>query len=141
MGQFAEFLGNHPLLSAVAFVIIVLLIQDVLGASINGIKNLNPVAATGLINHEEAVVLDVREASEFSTGHILNAIHIPFSKLNDQLSKLEKHKDAHIIISCRTGARSGSACKVLKKLGYEKLYNLQGGVVAWEGANLPLTKK
>lgn len=141
MGQFFEFLGNHPLLSAIFFVLLVFLIQDLLSASLSGIRQLNAISATSLINHENAIVVDVREASEFATGHILNAVHIPFSKFTDQVGKLEKYKDVPLIISCRSGARSGSACKQLKKSGFDKLYNLQGGILAWESANLPLTKK
>lgn len=141
MGQVVEFVGNNGVLSAIFLFLLIFLAQDVLGTYFSGIQSIGPTMATGLINHEDAVVLDVREEAEFSNGHILNAIHIPFSKIQAQLKKLEKFREKPVIVSCRSGSRSNSVCKQLRKEGFEKLYNLQGGVLAWESANLPLTKK
>jgi len=141
MEQFIEFIGNNGVLAGVFLLLLVFLAHDILGAYFSGIKSIGPAVATGLINHESAVVLDVRENAEFSSGHILNAIHIPFSSIQTQLKKLEKFREKPIIVSCRSGSRSNSVCKQLRKEGFEHLYNLQGGVLAWESSNLPLTKK
>ncbi len=110
------------------------------GAS-RGLKKLSPMDATQLINHEDAVVLDVRSDGEFKQGHIINAVNIPQKTLEEQLSKLEKYRDRPIITACRNGQIALGVGNRLRKQGFEKVYNLAGGLMAWEGANLPLVKK
>ncbi|MDK9703727.1 MAG: rhodanese-like domain-containing protein [Sulfuritalea sp.] len=106
-----------------------------------GAENLSPSEATLLINREDALVLDVRESGEWSSGHIPGARHITLGQLDKRLSEIEKFKDRPIIVVCASGNRSSSACGRLKKSGFEKVFNLSGGVSAWLGANLPLTTK
>jgi rhodanese-related sulfurtransferase len=109
---------------------------DIFGR-MSGVNQLGPQEAVLLFNHEDALVLDVREQSEWSDGHIASAKHIPLGKLKDRLADLEKYKDKPIIAVCRSGNRSASACGILKKAGFEKLNNLSGGMQAWESAGLP----
>lgn len=104
---------------------------------LSGIKQVSPQQAVMLFNHEDALVLDVREKSEWADGHIANAKHVPLAQIKDRLSDLEKHKDKPIIAVCRSGNRSGHACGILKKAGFEKLHNLTGGMQAWNQAGLP----
>ncbi len=106
----------------------------------SGVKQIGPQEAVMLFNHEDALMLDVREQSEWSDGHIAKARHIPLGKLKDRLSELEKYKGKPIIAVCRSGNRSGSACGILKKAGFENLHNLAGGMQAWEQAGLPREK-
>ena len=122
-------------------VITSMLLMSTFGERLRGYQSTSPGEATMLINREDAIVLDVRETNEFQTGHIVNSVHIPQGSLKDRLSELEKHTDKPIVVACRSGHRSGQACSVLKKSGYENVYNLSGGVMAWESANLPLQKK
>jgi rhodanese-related sulfurtransferase len=91
-----------------------------------------------MINHQDAVLIDVREDGEFAEGHILNAIHIPLGALSANLNRLEKYRNAPIIVGCRSGNRSAHACRLLKKKGFENVYNLHGGILAWQNANLPV---
>jgi Rhodanese-related sulfurtransferase len=58
----------------------------------------------------------------------------------NKIKRLEKYRDRPIILSCATGSRSASAYHRLKKLGFEKVYNLRGGLMAWQGASFPLAK-
>jgi len=106
-----------------------------------GAQNLSPAEATLLMNREDALVLDVRESGEWSTGHIPGARHITLAQLEKRMSEIEKFKDRPIIICCASGNRSSSACGQLKRGGFEKVFNLSGGISAWLGANLPLTTK
>ncbi|OYY94759.1 MAG: hypothetical protein B7Y41_04080 [Hydrogenophilales bacterium 28-61-23] len=108
---------------------------------IAGVKEIGPQEAVLLFNHDEALVLDVREQSEWLDGHITKAKHIPLGQLNNRLSELEKFKNKPIVAVCRSGQRSGSACSILKKAGYENLHNLAGGMTAWEQAGLPREKR
>ncbi|MBS1143549.1 MAG: Rhodanese-like protein [Proteobacteria bacterium] len=103
-------------------------------------NSVGPVEATQLINREDAHILDVREADEFAAGHLPEAKNIPVSKLAERLGELEKFKDKPVIVCCASGMRSNKACGELKKQGFEKLYNLAGGVDAWVGAGYPVKK-
>ena len=103
-------------------------------------NEVNPVAATLLINREDAVVIDVREADEYAAGHLPEARNIPLAKLADRAAELEKFKDKPVIVCCASGMRSGKACAELTKLGFAKLHNLSGGIDAWVGAGYPIKK-
>jgi rhodanese-related sulfurtransferase len=110
------------------------------GNRLRGIKEIDCAGALQLINHKNARVLDVREDSEYKSGHVLNAIHIPLGKLNARIGELEKYKGQPLVVVCRSGNRSSSACAALNKQGFEQTYNMAGGVMAWEKAKLPLEK-
>ena len=104
-------------------------------------KNMvNTTQATMLINREDAVVIDVRETSEYVEGHLPESRNIPFGQLEQRLGDLERRKDAPVILICQTGARSGEACKKLEALGFTRVHNLEGGVAGWRSAGLPLKK-
>ena len=141
MEQFIEFFGNHTILSAGWVALFLLVIYSFIGARLRGYQNANPAMATNLINREEAVIVDVREDNEYAKGHIINSIHVPLAYLKERLKELEKYKSKPVIVGCKTGQRSGQACATLKKEGFEHVYNLSGGVTAWQADNLPLTKK
>lgn len=141
MNQYIEFATNHLYLTTAFIVLNLMLIYSFIGGRLRGFGAAAPAEAIRLINRENAVVLDVREENEFLNGHIVNSVHIPLGFLKDRVNEMEKHKGKPIIISCRSGQRSATACALLKKQGFERIYNLQGGVAAWQTDNLPLVKK
>ncbi|MDD5248854.1 MAG: rhodanese-like domain-containing protein [Rhodocyclaceae bacterium] len=106
-----------------------------------GAAGVSVTEATTLINREDGVVLDVREINEWSAGHIPNARHIALGQLAGRLSELEKLKEKPIVVCCASGNRSSSACGVLRKAGFQRVYNLAGGIGAWSEAGLPVTTK
>ena len=140
MQRLTEFAGNHPELFLALGLILSLLLWSTLRSRFQNWKPVEPLEATRLINHEDAVVLDIREPNEMGNGYILNSVHVPLGQLNQNLQRLEKYKKRPIVVSCRTGSRSGIACGTLDKHGFNELYNLRGGILAWQNANLPLTK-
>jgi len=141
MQQLLEFVGHHPVLVLSFVALLVLLVVNEIGERAGGGNNLTALDATQLANHQNGVFLDVREDKEYQEGHVLNAIHIPLGQLNDQVKKLEKYRHKPIIAYCRTGSRSASACARLRKQGFESVYNLTGGIMAWQKDNLPVTRK
>lgn len=141
MDQFFEFAGNHWELFLALGVILVLLYFNLAGHALRGYRRASPMEATQLINREDAVVVDVREDNEFKQGHILGAIHVPLGFLDKRMDELEKYKERPVIVNCRSGQRSARAASILKKNGFETVYNLDGGLAAWQNASLPVTKK
>ena len=121
-------------------VIIALLVMDAYKRKLLGFKEIKPQEAVRLINHEAGVPLDVREDKEFSEGHILNALHIPYGVIEKRLAELESYKSQPLIVYCRSGQRSAQASSVLRNQGFERVYKLSGGIVAWRGADLPTIK-
>lgn len=95
--------------------------------------------ATRMVNSGEAVVVDVRDSAEFRSGHIVDAINIPYASLKDKSSQLEKHKTKKIIVVDKMGQHAGAAGKTLRDKGYTVM-RLQGGISEWAHQNLPLVK-
>lgn len=141
MDQFFTFVGNNWELFLALGVILVLLYFNLAGHALRGYRRASPTEATQLMNRENAVVVDVREDNEFKQGHILGAVHVPLGFLDKRINDLEQYKDRPVIVSCRSGQRSARAASVLKKHGFESVYNLEGGLQAWQNASMPVTKK
>lgn len=135
-----QFVINNFFPISVAVLSGMMLLWSVFGNRLRGIKEVDCSAALQLINHKDALVLDVREEKEYQEGHVLDATLIPLGKLNERITELEKYRDKPIVVMCRSGNRSGSACVILGKQGFAQAYNLAGGVMAWQKANLPLKK-
>jgi rhodanese-related sulfurtransferase len=140
MHQLLEFAGNHLYLLAAFIVTLAFLVHNLM-SDMGGKGTVEPQRATELINREEAVVVDVRPIADFNQGHIIRAINIPMNSFQNQLGQLEKHKTKPIIVACRSGAQSSVACKQLQRSGFERTYNLKGGMLAWQSKNLPISRK
>lgn len=110
------------------------------GHRIRGIKDVDTVEALNLVNHQNALVLDVREESEFKAGHILNAKWVPLGSLAARVGELQRYREQPIVVVCRSGNRSAAACALLGKQGFTGAVNLAGGVTAWGKSNLPLER-
>ena len=101
---------------------------------------LSPAGAVQLINREKAVVVDVCEAEEFAAGHVGGSKSIPLNQLEEKLPTMVKNKALPLILVCQSGARSGRAVAIAKKLGYDNTQALGGGLTAWKAASLPIEK-
>lgn len=133
-----EFVKNHWELVLAFVSIAIFLLYDLISVDKD---SLDPLEAVKIINHQDALVVDVRPMADFTKGHIIHAMNFPLSNLLKQLSALEKYKERPIIMNCDSGARSAHACKQLRQQGFTQVYNLRGGILAWENANLPVTRK
>jgi rhodanese-related sulfurtransferase len=138
LAQLVEFVGNHWILFLALIVISALLIHNLI---VGDKGSVDPLGATDLINRREAAVIDVRPSADYAKGHIINAVNIPMNGFRNQTGTLAKFKTKPVVISCRSGSQSQMACGILRKQGFEEVYNLRGGVMAWQNANLPLTRK
>jgi rhodanese-related sulfurtransferase len=90
--------------------------------------------AEQLEKDSDAVILDVRTPEEVEDGYIPNAKHIDIYLGQAFLAELEKlDKSKNYYVYCRTGNRSGQACKLMENMGFNNAFNLEGGIMGWEG--------
>ncbi len=135
-----QFMTDNALMIFVLISSGLMLLWSFFGNRLRGVKDIECADALQLINHKNALVLDVREEKEFNAGHILNAKLIPLGKLAERIGELERNRAQAIVVMCRSGQRSATACALLGKQGFGQAYNLAGGVQAWQKAGLPLEK-
>jgi rhodanese-related sulfurtransferase len=85
-------------------------------------------------------LIDVRTPKEYAEGHLTNSVNINFhdATFADDMNKLDKDKELYIY--CRSGGRSGKASKQLEKMGFTRVYDLQGGIISWNKNGLEIVK-
>lgn len=141
MEEFIDFVTrNYHLFIALAVMLGLILWTEIKRAT-KGFKEITPAEAVTLINQEDALVLDVREADEHSQGSIINAKHVALSALPQKANDLSQNKHRPILVFCKTGNRSPKACKVLAGSQYTRVFGLKGGITAWIDNQLPVVKR
>ena len=128
---------NNLILIAMAVVSGIALLLPVLqrrGARVSQIQ------ATQMMNQGKTLVLDVRSAEEFATGHLPKAKNIPLPELAQRIAELEKSRNNVVITVCKSGVRSASAVSVLTKAGFAQVFSLEGGTDSWREQGLPIIK-
>ena len=137
MNRLIEFASHHyVLVSAFSFLLAYFFVLE---ARRSG-KPVTPQQATNLVNREEGIILDVRDADDFRQAHIAGSINIPVAQLGDRVGELEKYKDKPVILTCKSGSTATAAGKLLKTKGFSDLKRLQGGLQAWRDEKLPVAK-
>jgi phage shock protein E len=103
-------------------------------------KNVNPEEFEKLSKESDTVILDVRSPKEYQAGHLKNSILIDFNAkdFDEKLKQLDKSKT--YLVHCAVGGRSAKACNKLDAFDFKKVYNLEGGIKAWEKAGKPVEK-
>ncbi|WP_028388145.1 rhodanese-like domain-containing protein [Legionella fairfieldensis] len=138
MGQLGQFIINHwALWLALVGILVFIFINESL-AQRKRAKELSPQAAVNLINHDNAVVVDLRETEAFRKGHIIDAILATPDDFSAQ--RMDKYKAKPLILVCARGLQSASLAAKLKEQGFLQLFVLAGGIAAWQAAELPLVK-
>lgn len=140
VSQIGQFALDNIWLVAVAFVSGAMLIWPYIRRSSGG-PWVSTLQATLMINQQDAVVLDIRDAAAYEKGHILNARNLPLGQLESRLGELQKFKSRPIIVHCDTGSRAGGALSVLRHKGFDNVVNLSGGLAAWQQAGLPVEQQ
>ncbi|MBI5450291.1 MAG: rhodanese-like domain-containing protein [Gammaproteobacteria bacterium] len=140
MKELGIFLLNHWLLFLALVIVLTLIVMNTARFSLLGFKELQPADAVRLMNDRDVLVLDVREQDEFSSGHIIHARHVPVAQLTERVSELDAFRQQPVVVYCRTGQRAARAAALLKKQGFSEIYKLNGGIMSWQGAGLPLEK-
>ena len=137
MDQLFEFIGNHPFLIGTFVLLLVLFIRN---ETQRGGRSVSAQELVGLVNKEDAVVLDLRDKKEFEAGHIVDSVNIPYASLESRISELDKFKERPIVLACKMGQHSGAAGTALRKNGFANVSRLTGGLAEWRNQNLPVVK-
>lgn len=141
MDQLIEFAGNNIVLAGIWVALVGMLIYSYVITWTSSIKALNTHDATMLMNKDEAVILDIRPAKDFKTGHILNARQLKPEEIREKnFKKLENSKDKPIIVVCAMGNQARNTANALVKDGFANVSILDGGMNAWTSASLPISK-
>jgi len=102
------------------------------------------VTAAGLVHEVEEgkapLIIDVRTPAEYADGHVPGAINIPYDEMEARASEISLHKEARIVLYCRSGRRSGIAAKTLTAKGFHKLGLLEGDMPGWEKSGFPVER-
>jgi rhodanese-related sulfurtransferase len=98
-------------------------------------KRASTLDVTMMLNRGKSVLVDVRSA-----GHMRDAKNIPLADLSSRIGELDKAKDKTVIVVCQSGARADKAMALFTKAGFTDVVGLEGGMAAWQAANLPTVK-
>ncbi|KGT53804.1 membrane protein [Xanthomonas citri pv. fuscans] len=140
--ELQAFVGRNPMLSLALVGLTIALIVTEVARLFRGYRALKPAELTRLINSENALVIDLSPTADFEKGHIAGSRNVALAKF-DPAGKLLANANAKaspVVVVCRSGTTSAGAAKTLKKAGFEQVYWLEGGVAAWQMAELPLIK-
>ena len=135
-----QFVQNNILLVAIFAVLLVMLVASEFSRLTRKYKAISPGQLTQLINRDNALLIDVSAISDYQAGHVIGAKHVAMSQFDPESKDLQKVKDLPIAVVCKSGQSAATACERLSKAGFTKVYWLEGGMQAWTGADLPLTR-
>jgi rhodanese-related sulfurtransferase len=93
--------------------------------------------ATRLMNQGSTLILDVRDGADYASGHLPRARHIPLKELSNRIDEIGKYKDKPVLLTSKGG---NAALRSLKQAGFTTVYQLKGGLAAWQQASLPVEK-
>jgi rhodanese-related sulfurtransferase len=135
-----QFLLDNWMIVAVMFTSGAMLLWPLVQRRVSPVKDVGTFNVTHMINHRDALLVDVRDPKEYEAGRIPNALNIPLAQLAGRSDELARHTARPVIAYCARGNRSRSAGSTLQKLGFAEIYSLSGGFQAWKSAGLPVEK-
>jgi rhodanese-related sulfurtransferase len=139
MQRVFEFIAHHPYLASGAVLAAVAVAIYEVQARLQAFAALSAMQAVRLMN-QGALILDLRSKDSFDAGHIGDARNVAAGDLPSQADTLKKWRDKNVITYDENGSGGAGAARTLTKLGFTKVFSLQGGFNAWVKDNLPLTK-
>ena len=135
--QIFDFVTNHYVLVSV---FVFLLVAFVINEGKQGGAAITPTNLVTLVNREDAMLLDIRDSKEYSTGHIAGAVSMPVSSIDARIGELESHKAKPVVLVCKMGQHASATGRKLKALGFENVRRLSGGMSEWTASSLPVVK-
>jgi len=138
--ELIAFAERHPYLSLAFVGLTLAIVYTEIARLFRGYIALRPAELTALINREDALVVDLSAAADFERGHIAGSKSVPPSQFDPDKKPVAGAKERPVVLVCRSGQASADAAKKLKKAGFARVYWLDGGILAWQQADLPLVK-
>jgi len=138
MSQLSQFIINHWELWLALIIVLLLIFINELYAQKKQAKSLSTAEAIDMINHDDAVIIDLREPDAFRAGHVVNAMRVAADDFNQK--RMDKYKTKPLILVCAKGVQSANLATQLRTQGFMQTMFLSGGITAWQEANLPLVK-
>lgn len=140
MPNWLHFFIEHWILSSLAIVLFLLIIIEEMRSKMTGVKKVSIQEATQLVNRENAIIVDIRDANAYAQGHIADSVNIAKAELDKDTKKLNKYQGKPVIVVCAQGISSVACANQLKKQGVGPVYSLAGGIQGWKNAGLPVVK-
>ncbi len=134
-----EFFIDNWYLFVALIVVLGMLVLDPIRQQASGLRKVSPLEMPQ-VTRNDSVILDVSEPADFNKGHIPNAVNMTLKTMQAGLGKLDKQKKKTVIVVCQAGNKAHSAARLLLKSGFENVYVLSGGMMAWRKENLPVVK-
>lgn len=134
------FAGRNPMLSLGFVAVTVAMIGYEIARLFRGYSGLDPAGLTALMNHDNALVVDLRPSADFRKGHIAGSKNVQMSQFDPESRQLAPARELPIVLVCQNGITVGPAAKRLKKAGFQRVHILEGGITSWQQADLPLVK-
>jgi rhodanese-related sulfurtransferase len=139
MQRLFEFIGHHPLIITGAVLAGLAVVIYEVRERLHAFAALSAMQAVRLMN-QGALVIDLRGKDAFDAGHIGDARNVPAAQLESQVESLKRWRDKNVIAYCASGGEGASAARALTKLGFTKVFSLEGGLNGWVRDNMPLAK-
>ncbi len=136
----AAFAGRHPQLVIALIAITLALIGVEIASRLGGVRRIGPSLLVGLMNRDNALVVDLRSPQDFEKGHIAGSKNVQLSQFDPENKQLAPAKALPVVLVCNSGQTAGGAATRLRKAGFAHVSVLDGGIQAWRGADLPLVK-
>jgi rhodanese-related sulfurtransferase len=140
VAELMAFAGRHPYLSLGLAALTLAILLNELAGRFAGYKRVPPAGLTGLVNRENALVIDLRPIAEFEKGHIAGSKNVQPSQFDPEHKQLAAARALPVVLVCKAGQSAGDAAKRLVKAGFQQVYVLDGGIQAWQRADLPLAR-
>jgi rhodanese-related sulfurtransferase len=138
--ELQTFAGDHAYLALALGALTIALVYNEMSSLFRGYKGVGPAMATALINRDSALVVDLRPQGDFEKGHIPGSKNVQMSQFDPENKQLTAARALPIVLVCKAGQTSGDAARRLHKAGFERVFVLDGGIGAWQQADLPLVK-
>lgn len=141
MSELVNFFLNHWILSTSFLILFGFYLGFELLHHNSSSNHISPSLAIDLMNHQHAIVIDLRNKELFDQAHIINAINIPQEQLMENVKKLQKYAKKPMIVVCAAGKESPKiVAKLIKEQGFLKVLQLAGGMHAWVASGYPVVK-
>ncbi len=140
LAELLAFAGRHPYMSLALGGLTVAIVYNEIAGRLSGVRRLGPAELTALVNRSDALVVDVRGAADFEKGHIAGSKNVQMTQFDPENKQLAPAKSLPVVMVCKVGQTAAMAAKRLRQAGFTDVSVLEGGIQAWQAADLPLVK-